>query len=432
MSLIETNSDYLTTNSDDLDYAAPTEHGVVGRRLLSTLHRVRINIDEVRRERTGVHGRIVFYINEQHCGFDNINLEKGDQRGRFCRDVYKNFDEVVAGQYGQRAIIHDVGILCQAVINWESDHLTVEYVDPDEFATPLSFPIHPFVLDNAGSILFAPPGTGKSYVALIMAMCIANGLTSPFNASRRPVIYVNLERPKNTFLMRDHAVRRALGITGISNVGYMHARGMALKAIIRKLEKITADHPDTVIIMDSISRTGLGSLLDDATANQFTDSMNALNRTWVGIGHTPRGDDKHVFGSVHFTAGCDIETRLVATETGSVTNLLLETVKANDGRRNYKKALSLEFGEPQEGLIGIREIDFNDPELIAQSTDVTMKIANTIEALGGKATPNQIADELAMHASNVTRTLKTPNGKFVLVTTEGRNHYYGIKANPYQ
>jgi len=423
-----TNSNYSTTN--ELVWEAPTEHGIVGRRLLSTMQRVQINIDEIRRERTGVHGRIVIFLDDQHRGFDNINLEKGDQRNRFCREVYRTLDEPVSSQYGERAIIHDVGVLAQAVMNWESANLKIEFVDPEEYATPLSYPIHPFVLDNAGAILFAPPGTGKSYVALIMAICIANGLTTPFNSIKRPVIYVNLERPRNTFLMRDHAVRQALGISGSSNVGYLHARGMALKPIVRKLEKLTANQSDTVIIMDSISRTGLGSLLDDSTANQFTDMMNGLNRTWLGIGHTPRGDDKHVFGSVHFTAGCDVETRLVGTERGNVTNLLLETVKANDGRRNYKHAISLEFGD-HDGLIGIKEIDFSDPGLIALSTDVTMKIASAIQFLGGKGTPSQIAEELDMYASNVTRALKNAE-KFVLVSEEGRNHYYGVKENVYQ
>ena len=422
-----TNSHYSTSN--ELVFEAPTEHGIVGKRVLSTMHRVQINIDDIRRERTGVHGRIIFLLDEQHRGFDNINLEKGDQRNKFCREVARTLDEPVSSQYGDRAIIHDVGLLAQAVINWESTHLKVEYVDPEEYATPLSYALHPFVLDNGGAILFAPPGTGKSYVALIMAMCIANGLWSPFYSLKRPVIYVNLERPRNTFLMRDHAVRNALGITGSSNVGYLHARGMALKAIVRQLEKLTANQPETVIIMDSISRTGLGSLLDDATANQFTDSMNKLNRTWLGIGHTPRGDDKQVFGSVHFTAGCDIETRLVGTERGNVTNLLLETVKANDGRRNYKKAISLEFGD-HDGLIGIKEIDFRDPGLIALSTDVSARIESTIRFLGGKATPTQISDELDMYASNVTRALKNSE-KFVLVSEEGRSHYYGIAENAY-
>ena len=423
MATSEANSNYSTTN--ELVYTAPTEHGIVGRRLLATLDRVIINIDDVRREKTGVHGRVVFYLNEQHRGFDNINLEKGDQRNRFCREVYRTLDETVTGQYGDKALIHDFGVLAQAVINWESDHLKVEFVNPEEYAQPLSFSIYPFLLDQGGAILFAPPGTGKSYCALIMAMCIANGLESPFNASKRPVIYCNLERPRNTFLMRDHAVRKALHLPGSSNVAYLHARGMGLKAILRKLEKETADDPETVIIIDSISRTGLGTLLDDSTANIFTDSMNSLNRTWLGLGHTPRNDSQHVFGSVHFTAGADVETRLVAKEHGNITNLLLETVKANDSRRNFKHAISLEFGTEQEGLIAIKEIDFNDPELIEESMDVALKIAHTIDYFNGTASPKQIADELGMHASNVTRMLTSREEQFVLVKEEGRSRYYG-------
>ena len=427
----EANSTY-SDSTNGLTFDPPTEHGVVGRRWLGTSEAVRINIDEVRRERTGVHGRIIFLVNDVCIQFDNINLEKGDQRGRFCRDVYKNLSDSLTSQYGEKAINHDVGTLCQVLIGWEANHLTVKYIGVDERAEPLSFPLHPFILDNAGSILFAPPGTGKSYVGLIMGMCIANGLTTPFYTSQRPVIYVNLERPENTFRVRDLTVRRALGITGESNVGYMHARGMALKAIARRIERETASRPDTVIIMDSISRTGLGTLLDDSTANQFTDTMNALRRTWLGIGHTPRGDDKHVFGSVHFTAGCDIETRLVGHERGHTLNLMLETVKANDGRRNYKHAIALEFGaEPQEGLIGIKRLAHDDPDLVAQSTDLSARIASVIDINGGQATPTQIADEVGSALPNITRLLRDPKSRFVEVRSDGRNKYYGVQDNTY-
>jgi len=399
--------------------------------MLGTTDVIKIHIDDARRERTGAHGRIISFLNDKFIAYDNINLEKGEQRGRFCRDTFRNLDESIQGVYSEKAIAHDVGVLCQSVISWDVENLRIEYIKADEYAPPLTFPIYPYILDNAGSIIFAPPGTGKSYVALIMGVCIANGMTSPFNALQRPVVYVNLERPRNTFLMRDHAVRRALGFPADreSGIGYIHARGTSLKSVVRNIERETRGSPDTVVILDSISRTGLGTLLDDTTANQFTDIMNALGMTWVGIGHTPRGDDKHIYGSVHWTAGCDIETRLVGSENGRTLNLMLETVKSNDGERNYKHAISLEFGqEPQEGLVRIREIQATDPDLVSQSTDATFKVINAIAGFGGQATTTQIADETGLPASNVNRMLRSPRGRFVLVSTSGKEQYYGIKA----
>ena len=401
--------------------------------MLGTTDVIKIHIDDARREKTGAHGRIISFLNDKFIAYDNINLEKGEQRGRFCRDTFRNLDESIQSVYSEKAIAHDVGVLCQSVISWDAENLRIEHIKADEYAPPLTFPIYPYILDNAGSIIFAPPGTGKSYVALIMGVCIANGMTSPFNALQRPVVYVNLERPRNTFLMRDHAVRRALGFPADreSGVGYIHARGASLKSVVRNIERETRGSPDTVVILDSISRTGLGSLLDDTTANQFTDAMNALGLTWLGVGHTPRGDDKHVFGSVHFTAGCDIEVRLVGSEYGHTLNLLLETVKANDSKRNFKHAISLEFGaEEQEGLVGIREIQADDPGLVVQSTDNSFRIAHAIELLGGKATPSEIAEETGIALPNVSKVLTGSKGKFVFLEDEsrnaGRNKYYGV------
>ena len=422
----------MTTVGPNLNYSA-SEHGADGERMLGTTDQITIKIDNARRERTGIHGRIMFFVNGTHIAFDNINLEKGDQRSRFCRDVMRNLSDAIVSIYSEKAVTHDVGVLCQAVISWDMESVKIDYISPTEFAPPITFPLYPFLREGAGTILFAPPGTGKSWVSLIMGVCLANGLTSPFNALKRHVIYANLERPRNTFLVRDHAVRRALGFPSDqpSGIGYIHARGLTFKSVLWHIEQEGRKHPDSVVILDSISRTGLGSLLDDTTANQFTDAMNALGLTWLGVGHTPRGDDKHVFGSVHFTAGCDIEVRLVGSEYGHTLNLLLETVKANDSKRNFKHAISLEFGaEEQEGLVGIREIQADDPGLVVQSTDNSFRIAHAIELLGGKATPSEIAEETGIALPNVSKVLTGSKGKFVFLEDEsrnaGRNKYYGV------
>ena len=422
----------MTTVGTNLSYSA-SEHGADGERMLGTTDQITIKIDNARRERTGIHGRIMFFVNGTHIAFDNINLEKGDQRSRFCRDVMRNLSDAIVSIYSEKAVTHDVGVLCQAVISWDMESVKIDYISPTEFAPPITFPLYPFLREGAGTILFAPPGTGKSWVSLIMGVCLANGLTSPFNALKRHVIYANLERPRNTFLVRDHAVRRALGFPSDqpSGIGYIHARGLTFKSVLWHIEQEGRKHPDSVVILDSISRTGLGSLLDDTTANQFTDAMNALGLTWLGVGHTPRGDDKHVFGSVHFTAGCDIEVRLVGSEYGHTLNLLLETVKANDSKRNFKHAISLEFGaEEQEGLVGIREIQADDPGLVVQSTDNSFRIAHAIELLGGKATPSEIAEETGIALPNVSKVLTGSKGKFVFLEDEsrnaGRNKYYGV------
>ena len=423
----------MTTLGASFNYLA-SEHGAKGERMLGTTDRITIRIDNARHERTGVHGRLVMFVNDRHVYYDQINLEKGDQRSRFCRECVRNLDDAIVSVYSEKAITHDIGRICQAVISWDLENTKIDYIDPTEFATPITFPVYPYLMESAGTILFAPPGTGKSWVALIMAMCIANGMASPFNATKRPVIYANLERPRNTFLMRDHAVRRALSFPADqpSGIGYIHGRGRTFKSVLSQIENDGRKNPDTVVILDSISRTGLGSLVEDTTANQFTDSMNSLGLTWLGVGHTPRDNDKHVFGSVHFTAGCDIETRLVGSEHGNSLHLMLESVKANDAPRNYKHAIALDFGAEQaEGLVGIREIQADDPDLISQSTDSSFKIAHAIEELGGKATTRQIAEAADLYDSNVSRILRSPKGKFIQLPGDGKEKYYAIRANDY-
>ena len=89
MTTPEATSNY-SDSINGLTYDPPTEHGVIGRRTLGTSESIRINLDDVRRERTGIHGRVIFFANDICIQFVNINIEKGDQRGKFCRDVVKS------------------------------------------------------------------------------------------------------------------------------------------------------------------------------------------------------------------------------------------------------------------------------------------------------------------------------------------------------
>jgi len=407
--------------------------GANGNRILGTTDRVDIFIRDARHERTGIHGRAIIALNEKVLGYHSFNLEKDDERDRFARRCWKRMDDGRQSAYPETELIHDLDIICNWVItSWETDRLTIDTIGDEEHGVALSFPIYPYLLEGAGSIMFAPPGSGKSYIALVMAMCIANGLDKPFESYKRPVLYVNLERPRNTFVVRDRAVRNALGLDQGSNVTYLHGRGFNLRSIVPKLKEYAREHPDAVVFLDSVSRTGLGTLLDDTTANQFTDMMNEIGLTWLGIGHTPRGDDKHVFGSVHFTAGCDIEIRLVSAEQGKTLTAMLETVKSNDGPLHWKTAVALEFGETaQEGLVGVRRTTVDDNIAIAsQSTDEVLRISQAIAQLDGEASPTMIQEVTGIKLPNISSRLQDTS-KFVFIRRDGRNKLFGLKAHAY-
>lgn len=222
--------------------------------------------------------------------------------------------------------------------------------------------LEPWIAECAGTILFAPPGTGKSYVALVMAVCLDAGLKRcPLGEVRRQakVLYLNLERSRESMQSRLGRVNQALGLPMERPLRMLHARGATLADVADRVAATIADQGIEVVIVDSLSRAGAGSLIDDEVANTIVDTLNSWRIAWVGLAHTAKADAaepkrQSVFGSQMQTAAADLVVRAVAAKevTPSELVLALETVKANDTRTGVTRHVTLEF--VAEGLARIR------------------------------------------------------------------------------
>ncbi len=107
--------------------------------------------------------------------------------------------------------------------------------------------------------------------------------------------------------------------------------------VLRRTELVVDTEPAAdVVILDSISRAGVGDLNENQPVNRAIDMLNRLAPTWLAIAHTPRADETHVYGSVHFEAGEDLGVGLIAQTSmdGLLTGVGLRVDKANDLPKN--------------------------------------------------------------------------------------------------
>src|SRR5262249_42735377 len=107
-----------------------------------------------------------------------------------------------------------------------------------------------------------------------------------------------------------------------------------------------------VIFLDSLSRAGLGDMNANDSVNRIVDRLNAFP-TWVALGHTPRADTTHVYGSQMFDAAADLTVRLQSEqEDDGPLGVGLDLDKRNDVAWHKMTITALEFDGL--GLVNVR------------------------------------------------------------------------------
>ena len=383
---------------------------------------------EVRRERTGVHALIGIACNGTILAHDTFNIGRNEERGRLAKSAHGMLPHLLREAIPQEALKHQLDTFCLVVpATWEANEISiVQYDEHTVINQPVPL-LASYIVAGGGTIAFAPPGAGKSYLALLKAQALAMGDDHIWAVPEvRPVLFVNLERSPSSLAWRDRQVRRALGIQGGSEVSYLHGRGKTISAIKRHLYQWAKRHQGLgVVFIDSLSRAAEGPLGEDQTANEVTNVLNGIDGSWYAIGHTPRADKGHLFGSVHWDAGADIQIKVSSERKENALGLRLEVVKANDLAFPQPEYLALEFDD--EGLASVRTASSSEflelaagekltrlEELVAYVKEVTLTGATSAsEAIG-------------LGRSHVSELLNKP--PFVFVKMEGRTRLYGLLA----
>ncbi len=382
---------------------------------------------DLRRSGTGMHGMVALITGETIAAYDTFNIGRLAEREKLVRRGLKAMDSIAAAEVNTEDLQHDLDIAClHAVKEWEAQRFVIEEIDPDEEVAPRAWLLRPFIQNGGGSIFFGPPKSGKSYLLQITGLIVANGLDGLFaGVIKRPCLYVNIERAREEFLLRERDLRRILGLSGGSGLSYLHARGRTIRTVAPKVRQWAQEHPDGLVLYDSISRAGLGKLVDDETANAWTDLANALSHTWAAIAHTPRGDDTHSFGSVMYEAGQDVGIRVVSEQGTQSLGISLTVTQANAARKGATQYVALDFD--QDDLSDVRITSATEfPGLVQkrQRNDEDEVFAYVLEM--GKVSASQTSRETGVPRTTVAGWFKAKNGRYVAVGRDKHEVLYGI------
>ena len=221
------------------------------------------------------------------------------------------------------------------------------------------------------------------------------------------------------------AVNRSLGLDPRRPLPFINARGRTLRDVLDAATDTFREHRVQVGFLDSISRMGYGDLTADRSSNQANDDLNRSFETWVALGHTPRQDATHMFGSQMFEAAGDVMIQLL-TQTNSqesATGVGLQVTKANDTPKGDLSVHVLEWDA--DGLAGVRPSRKNEfPEIEAGKNMPVEQLVEQLLLLRGPSSATTVSDELGRNRSHIARLLSNSD-RFVVVRREGKEVFYG-------
>ncbi len=384
----------------------------------------------IRKERTGVHARVEMSFNGLTLAWTNGNIERDEDRVRLCNSAYSKLSDEMQTQVDKRVMKQWLDEFSAAL--WDIyvgqltaiEHVTTEIVEQE-------FLLRPYLMPEAGTIIFAPPGMGKSWTGLAMAISVDAGHSGIWQIERpQRVLFLNLERSEYSVGRRIAQVNKALGLHADRPLLTINARGRTLEdvheAVVRDIDK----HDIALILVDSISRAGTsGSLTENTFANHIMDLLNKTGKGWLSLAHSPRADASHVYGSQMFDAAADVLIQLTSDEV-SVSGRLgigLKVTKANDIAKPPMEMLSLNFDD--YGLCEFRRARSNE----FVQLEVSAKVAEHQQIVDflryGAADVNEIAEYTGMNSRTIRRNLDKATDLFVVTDkTFGRNGAkFGLK-----
>ena len=379
-------------------------------------------------ERTGVHAQVEIYANSIRRAWGIINVSRDEDRVRLVNKAVKLFPTTLNDAWPTVKMQKDLDDFCFALWGvWIGQFEPKDMKGALERKAP-TYLVERLILAGGGSILFSPPGRGKSYTAMLLTQSINTATCALFGVpSPRRVTYVNLERSQETLVQRLGNVNAALDLPRDTEMRMINARGKSLFDVRDALARDIEERGTEFMCLDSISRAGYGKLVEDAPANRIMDDLNNLCPAWLAIAHTPRTDETHTYGSQMFDAAADVTVQLVSDQEEDSAELLigLKVGLANDQGKQGLIGLRLTFDEL--GLTRAFRASGSEVRSLSGLTKTSLALQVKEYLLQvGPTSATDVAEELGAERSAVSRLLSN-NGRFIRAEKRGKSVLYAVK-----
>ena len=380
-----------------------------------------------------------------NLGSHRYNIEDMVMRTRLGNGSYKSITNGFKANFKPEDMVRWLFDFTAGLQAFDSSSVSALMVEgnPDWAPTFLAWP---HVIEGGMTIMPGQPGSTKSTVALAMAISVDAGIDKLWPIQKSgPVVIVNMERSPQSIAGRIGQLNRALGLEGNRPILVFSTKGKKLVEIERTLRELVQTENIYLGVLDSLSRTGLGNLNDNADANVVMDIITDVLPSSLVVAHSPKGEEgkpgRGTFGSNMFVAAADVElnvaTHRIGEENTSWTELQIN--KGNDVGDRKKRWLRIDYGERRDAwdrrivshyIESIRAAEPSEvPDFeVEKHLTIEEKILRALDD-NGPSDVNEIAELTSLKADSIRSTLnrktgtsfgKRDDGTWTLLGPEGR------------
>jgi hypothetical protein len=202
------------------------------------------------------------------------------------------------------SILETLTVLSLAELRKGEPVESLEPMDGDQPAS--SFLLEPLILEAHPNVIYAPGGSGKSYVALFAGLLASCGESVDLlrcNSNPRRVLYLDWELSVHDQRARVKMIRE--GHRELGGTAPFYRRCLRpLADSIPELQRIVKGEGYNLLIVDSLApAVGADELEKAGPAIRFFTALRTLNIPSLIVGHTPKQSDgeRTIYGSVFFT-----------------------------------------------------------------------------------------------------------------------------------
>lgn len=336
-----------------------TDTGAIQRSIVieGTNHSLVFRASNVRKERTGIHATVTIAVDSMVLEEDTFNIERREDRTRLANSALKSPLVTDLAPRLKTSLDHELLIYLRGLWEYEIGKNAPALRGGSLVRTAPPWLLKPYLLQKSGTILFGPPGKGKSWTAYAMAVMVDAGYQFFYESEQAPVMIVNLERSAESVDARLGDINISLGFPRNRALLRLDRRGRKFQDVADSVARVVEREGVALVVLDSLSRAGYGDLNANEDTNRGMDALNGLSTAWLAIGHTPRGDESHLFGSQMQDAAADVMVQLLSEERVDqfgkiILGVGIKGMKANDVRRPPLTILAYEFDEV--GLTAVR------------------------------------------------------------------------------
>ena len=225
-----------------------------------------------------------------------------------------------------------------AIMDKHREGIPAEQMTELDVHDPRSYALYPFFTKGVANLVWAPGGSGKSYLALLTSVLVDRGMSAlGLRAPKGNVLYLDWEEEQNVFKQRLFALQKGLGVGNPETSGIWYKRmAGTLANSIEAISRVVVDNDITYVVIDSVNPALGGKSSDPDAVEEYFDALRILEVTSVSIDHANKAGDTtgkyQIYGSSFKQARARQMfevTKMQESDTGEL-KVVMHHRKAND------------------------------------------------------------------------------------------------------